>query len=272
MVPTSGASAASLVDAVATDTGRRLESAAAAAAADGHIVVVVPMTMGRDPALIAEAAKVLSWLRRKHADALVLAPPFGVTDHLTAHLRTAARSVHDADPDAALVIAAPASNPFDDAELHRVAHLVRVNGAGLEVLAVPGASAEQLSETARRLALLGFDRSVVVPAGFAEDPLRVVAGDPPEGMTSFGPLLGDGAVARIVAHRAADARHALSHGDDGIDVGLAADHGHGYAHSHGDDDGHHDHDHPHHDHGQHGHGHAHHDHAHHDDEHASLSA
>ena len=40
------------------------------------------------------------------------------------------------------------------------------------------------------------------------------------------------AVLQVIADRARAAQHDLSHGRDGIELGLEADHGHGYAHSH----------------------------------------
>lgn len=218
---------------VALGRGRGLHDAVTAALAAGPPVVVVPMTMGRDPTMVAEAAKTLRWLARKQPGAIALSAPFGVADHLTARLRSVAREVAAGCPGCALVIAARSSNPFDDAELHRIAHLVRVHGAGLEVaVATLGPDSSGLDEAIARVRRLGFDHSVVVPAGF-QDSFEIARVLPvPLGVTEHAPLMSDAVVRRIVADRVGAALHALGHGEDGIAAGLAADHGHGYAHSH----------------------------------------
>jgi sirohydrochlorin cobaltochelatase len=219
-------------DAVAVGTGRRLHEAVEAALEVGKTVVVVPMTLGRDPTLVATVAKTLQWLARTRRGAVALAAPFGVRDHLTAYLRAAARTVASRDPGGALVIVARSSNPFDDADLHRVAHLVRVYGSGLEVAPAIVDSDAEPAGTFTRLSRLGFTRSVVAPAGFATElPTRWLQSDDLE-VTPYGPLLSDTAVGRIVADRASAAAYSLTEGCDGIDIGLSADHGHGYAHSH----------------------------------------
>lgn len=218
---------------VALGRGRGLHDAVTASRAAGRPVVVVPMTMGRDPTMVAEAAKTLHWLARKQHAAIALAAPFGIADHLTARLRSVAREVAAQCPDAALLIAARSSNPFDDAELHRIAHLVRVHGAGLEVaVATFDHGSAALDDAITRLRRLGFDRITVVPAGFdgSFEIARVLAD--PAGVSEHAPLTSDTVVHRIVADRVDAALHALRHGDDGIDTGLSADHGHGYAHSH----------------------------------------
>jgi hypothetical protein len=249
-----------LPGAVALPPGRRLHDAVTRARAAGDTVVVVPMTYGRDPTMVADTARTLRWIadREGGPPAVALAAPFGVPDHLTARLRAVADRVRTDDPGAALVVAARAGGPFDDAELHRVAHLVRVHGADVEVavatLGGDAADGADLALALDRLRRLGFARSVVVPAGFAPG-LDVDAGRAGlAGMTQAGPLMGDAAVARIVTERVEAARHDLGHGRDGIAAGLAADHDHGYAHSHAapGHDHHggpaHDHPHDHHDH------------------------
>lgn len=229
-----------LPQATVTPPGRRLHDIATAGVLAGDTVIVVPMTLGRDPTMVADAAKTLRWLARTHGGSLALTAPFGVADHLTARLRAAANAVHARDPGAALVVAARASNPFDDAELHRIAHLVRVHGAGIEVIVATLPTDDAIVATLDRLRLLGVERSVVVPAGFAHG-LALTDGLPGlDGMTEHGPLVPDSVVARIVADRVGAARHDLHHGRSGIEAGLTADHGHGYAHSHHhhDDAGH----------------------------------
>ncbi|HEV7763299.1 MAG TPA: hypothetical protein VGO78_30020, partial [Acidimicrobiales bacterium] len=106
--------------AVALPPGRRLHDAVTAALVAGDTVVVVPMTFGRDPTMVADTAKTLRWIASRHDGSVALAAPFGVADHLTARLRAAAGAVRARDPRAALVVAARSSNPFDDAELHRI--------------------------------------------------------------------------------------------------------------------------------------------------------
>ena len=230
--------------------GRRLQHAVEAALAGGGCAVVVPMTFGRDPVMIADTAKTLQWLAPRHPGRVALAAPFGTADHLVALLRGAARRVGE---DTGLIIAAPSSNPFDDAELHRLAHLVRVHGAGIEVeVALLRADAATDVHVAHdRLRRLGVARSLVVPAGFGAGPVATVAA-----MSAHGALLSDAAIDRIVAERARTAEHLLAdHGVDGIRAGLGADHEHGYAHTH-DHLQTHDHDHDPHD------GHGHHEHQH----------
>jgi sirohydrochlorin cobaltochelatase len=242
-----------LPHAVAVPPGRRLHDAVTAALLSTETVVVVPMTFGRDPTMVADTARTLRWIASRHdgPPAVALAAPFGVVDHLTARLRAVAGGVRSADPGAALVVAARSGGPFDDAELHRIAHLVRVHGAGVEVAVATLDHDADVAATLDRLRRLGFERSVVVPAGFAPG-LGVDGGLPAfAGMSQAGPLMGDAAVARIVDERVDAALHDLGHGRDGIAAGLTADHGHGYAHSHSHDD--HSHEDPdHHDHHDHG--------------------
>ncbi|MCQ1949792.1 hypothetical protein NNX28_07590 [Arthrobacter sp. zg-Y859] len=240
---------ASVPGALITPAGRPLHNVLTrlrgdrADGADLAPVVVLPMTFGRNPTLVADTAKTLRWLEAgavPHGAArapLALADEFGTRDHLTAWLRTAAVEVRRLAPEAAVLIVADAANPFDDAELYRIAHLVRTHGAGnlVEVAAVTDADA--LLEAVRRLGLLGSTETVVVPAGFRR--VATVHGEAvPFGEGGFaearfyGALLSEQAVLRVIGERVRDALHNLSHGSTGIDAGLQADHGHGYAHSH----------------------------------------
>ncbi|KAD3633228.1 hypothetical protein GD627_10425 [Arthrobacter yangruifuii] len=206
-------------------------------------VVVLPMTFGRNPTLVADAAKTLRWLsagatsREAAAPPLALADPFGTGDHLTAWLRAAAATVHRRAPRAAVLITADAANPFDDAELYRIAHLVRTHGAGNPVETATVEDTGGLLAALRRLRLLGSTETVLVPAGFRRT--ASVHGEAvPFGEDGFagagfyGPLLGEQAVLRVIGERVRDALHNLGHGRTGIEAGLTADHGHGYAHSH----------------------------------------
>ena len=189
-------------------------------------VVVVPMTLGRDPRLVADTARTVRWIARdRPAGAVVLAEPFGTPDHLVSWLRAACRT-HPSDT--AILIAAPAADPFDDAELHRIAALVRVFGTHplVEVaLLTPGDHALQAGiERCRRL---GADRVTVVPASFGT----------PAG--AAGPLLAPVAVASVVSARVAAAcRRLVESGEDGVSAALEADHHHGFAHAHDHDDNH----------------------------------
>ena len=212
-------------------------------------VVVLPMTFGRNPTLVADTAKTLRWLAAESpgsgpdAAPLALADPFGTGDHLTAWLRTAATAIRRRTPQAGVLVTADAANPFDDAELYRITHLVRTHGAGNAVEAATVETADALLAAVHRMRLLGSTQTVVVPAGFRRVPyMRGEAVPFGEGgftgASFYGPLLSEQAVLRVIRERVRDALHALGHGRTGIDSGLAADHGHGYAHSHAFDSGH----------------------------------
>lgn len=218
--------------AVAAQPGRRFHNTVSFALQQRDTVVVVPMTFGRNPTMVADTAKTLKWLGAKHPGRLALAAPFGSIDHLTAWLRTAANEARQSDPDAALVVVADRSNPFDEAELHRIAYLAATHGAADEVVPVIVDDEASLAAAARRLALLGTESLVIVPAGFAAESTVPLGQGDLAGARFAGPLMSDAAVARVIRIRVDAALEALAAGVDGIDDGLAADHGHGYAHSH----------------------------------------
>lgn len=232
-------------------------------------IVVVPMSLGRDPTFVADTAKTLKWLASGHPGRLALADAFGTLDHLTAWLRTAALEVRSTAPDAVVVIAADSANPFDDAELFRIAHLVRIHGAGNAVEVGIDDERGGMDAAFERVRRLGFTEAVVVPAGFQREPRSTMPSPKGVSVRFSGPLMSESAVLRVIRQRTTDALHNLRHGDSGIEAGLMADHGHGYAHSHafdGTSTGHDQHGHDQHSHG-HGHGHSHghdHDHHHHD--------
>lgn len=201
----------------------------------GPPVCVVPMTLGRDPRLTADAARALRWLARTAGPGrLALAAPFGTADHLVGWLRAAAAREHppgpDSKPQTALLVTAPAADPFADAELFRIARLVRQYGRRHRVeVAFTGAGADPDPEGGvDRCRRLGADRVLLLPAGFGPPVPR-----PVPGAESARPLLGPQAAARVLAARVDAALHRLGHGDDGIAAGLDAEHGHGLAHSHG---------------------------------------
>lgn len=232
-----------------TGAGRDLERALAPAlrtAAPGQPVVVVPMTLGRDPRLVSDTARTVRWASHEtDPGTIALAPPFGTADHLISHLRTACRRL--GDDGASILITAAAADPFDDAELYRVAALVWTHGphAIVEVgLRRPGSG---LAVGLERCQRLGASRIAVVPADFAV----------PDG--ADGPLLSVPAIVSIVAARVDTALHRLAqHGDDGVAAAHDADHHHGFAHSHGHSRGDaHDHAPSHSDNHDHPHSHAH---------------
>jgi hypothetical protein len=222
--------------AVAAQPGRQFHNTVSDALTRGETVVVVPMTFGRNPTMVADTAKTLKWLSAKHPGKVALTAPFGSIDHLTAWLRTAANEARAVDPDAALVVVAPRSNPFDEAELHRVAYLVGTHGALADV--VPAILDDDAAVTTAidRLKRLGIEHTVVVPAGFAASSSAAFGSGALADARFAGPLLSDSAIAGVIRTRVRAALDALADGHDGIGDGLEADHGHGYAHSHAFED------------------------------------
>lgn len=211
--------------------GRALtEAIAAVRATSSAPLCVVPMTLGRDPGLVADAARALSWARREsNSTPVALARPLGATDHLVGWLR--GRAVAAASD--ALLVTAPTGSPFEDAELFRIARLVRQFGpSGLVEVALLGGDPD-LDAGIDRCRRLGAREITVLPAWLGSAPPP-----PGEGVVDGGPLLGDAALRGVVAARVSDALHLLDHGHDGIDDGLDADHGQGFAHSHGPGEGH----------------------------------
>ncbi|MEU4501733.1 cobalamin biosynthesis protein CbiX [Streptomyces sp. NPDC024089] len=225
--------------------GRELFRTVAALSRRGERSCVVPMTLGRDPELVADTARTLRALPAAERAGTVLAEPFGTSQHLVAWLRTAAARAPET---AALLVTAPAGDPFDDAELYRVASLVRRYGNhGLVEVAFAGGDPDP-AEGVRRCGLLGARHVVLLPAAFAEPPVPDAPGIRVE---RAGPPVAPAALARVLAERVADARRQWGErGDDGIAAGLTAADRHGHSHTHppgeGHDHGHgHQHTHPH---------------------------
>jgi hypothetical protein len=222
--------------------GRQLHRAVAAALRDeAERVCVVPMTVGRDVALIADTARTLRALPPDQRARVVLSEPFGTTGHLIGWLRAAASRV---PVDAAALIVAPTGDAYDDAELFRVARLVWQYGRRRVVeVALIGGKPDPNEGVARCVAL-GATRVVTLSASF-------VAPDPPDAV----PLLSVSAIAGVLRSRVhAAVERARSFADDGLAAALtAADH-HGTAHSHADG---HSHDHPQPRQDRHSHGHPH---------------
>lgn len=238
--------------------GRQFHNRVSEALDGGETVVVVPMTFGRNPTMVADTAKTLKWLGAKHPGRVALAASFGTIDHLTAWLRTAANAARADDPETGLVVVAARSNPFDEAELHRVAYLVATHGAADEVFPAIVDDETGVGPVIDRLRRLGIERVTVIPAGFAAESAEPLGG----GVRFAGPLMSDAAITRVVRTRVAAAMEDLAAGHDGIAAGLEADHGHGYAHSHAFDESQGGHTHSHggyahtHSHGGHAHTHA----------------
>lgn len=227
--------------------GRPLAEAVRSALAAGDApVCVVPMTLGRDPRLVADTARALRWLAAGEGRGrLALTAPFGAAEHLIGWLRAAAATAGDGD---AVLVTAPAAGPFEDAELFRIARLVRQYGRHHRVeVAFTGGDPDP-AEGVERCRLLGAERVTAVPASFGPAlPAALLDGPADRGPTAHvrdgGPLLRPSAIAGVVAARTAAALHLLGHGEDGILAGLDAEHGHGYAHSHGPGDQSHGHTH-----------------------------
>ncbi|MGW9712067.1 sirohydrochlorin chelatase [Streptomyces albidoflavus] len=226
--------------------GRELVREVRSARADGERVCVVPMTLGRDPSLVADAARTLLALDASERAGTVLAEPFATTAHLVGWLRTLATRVPD---DRALLVTAPSGDPFSDADLFRTARLVRQYGRHRTVEVALLGGDPGLAEGVRRCRALGAPRVVVLPAAWAvPEPTGVPHAE------YGGPLLSGSAAAGVLASRVREAQDRYERsGDDGVKRALAADHDHGHTHSHGPDGHDHDHDHGH----DHGHGHSH---------------
>ncbi|MFE2460506.1 sirohydrochlorin chelatase [Streptomyces sp. NPDC059402] len=230
--------------------GRELFRRVRASRTRGEDVCVVPMTLGRDPELVADAARTLLGLTSRERAGTVLAEPFGTAEHLVGWLRAAAARVPE---DRALLVSAPSGDPFADAELFRIARLVRQYGRHRTVeVALTGGDPDP-AEGVRRCRALGAKRVVLLPAAWAAPPVP-----DPGHCEPGGPLLTASATAGVLDARVGDAWHRRDrHGDDGLSRGLTAAHGHGHSHSHGpgDDHEHGPKDHGHGSHGPDGHGH-----------------
>ncbi|WP_405406647.1 sirohydrochlorin chelatase [Streptomyces sp. NBC_01104] len=227
--------------------GRELFRSVTAHGRRGEETVVVPMTLGRDPELVADTARTLRAVPAAERGTTVLAEPFGTAQHLTGWLRAAAGRVPES---CALLLTAPSGDPFEDAELYRIAALVRRYGRrGLVEVAFTGGDPDP-AEGVRRCRLLGAERVTLLPAAFALPQVPEEGALPVE---PAGPLVPASALRRVLAERVADAwRRWHEHGDDGIATGLTAAENHGHSHTHPPGEGH-DHAHPH----EHGTGHPH---------------
>lgn len=190
------------------------------------------MTLGRDPRLVAESAKALRWAGAAsgHPHRVVLTAAFATADHLIGWLRGAALRFEHADEVRGLLIAAPTGGPFDDAELFRIARLVRQYGRHQLVEVALVGSDPDVMLGIERLARLGADRVGLLSAGFGR--ICWESDDNAAPVDDAGPLLGAAMIAQVVQARVSAALDGLARGQDGVVAGLHAEHGHGYAHSH----------------------------------------
>jgi sirohydrochlorin cobaltochelatase len=212
--------------------GRVLSEAVSTALERAHRpVCVVPMTLGRDPRLVAESARALRWAAAEsgHPHRVALTAPFGTSEHLTAWLRSAALRFERA-PGAVrgLLISAPTSGPFDDAELFRIARLVRQYGRHQLIEVAFAGGDPDITEGIERLFRLGAERVGLISAGFGPVSFET----PSAPVDDAGPLLGSAMISRVVQERVVAALDGLARGEDGISASLHAEDGHGYAHSH----------------------------------------
>ncbi|WP_295628673.1 hypothetical protein [uncultured Corynebacterium sp.] len=257
-------------DAVMADSAAGAADAVKNSAADcpARPHVVVPLTTGRHPTTIADAARALRWVRdRAGARVCLSAAPGDATRTVSALRANIGRHVPEGAW--ALVVSTPL-DAFADAELFRLARLAATHkSAPVEV-------AFDDRDGAFPTIAQGIDRCRALDAGTADAEVRVLRADltlaPADGEI---PLWSRPVLSTLLGLVADAAMDALRAGDDGIDPALDADHGYGYAHSHGDEEHEHGHSHAHsHSHAHahshtHGHGHAHshghshvHDHAH----------
>jgi hypothetical protein len=189
-------------------------------------VCVVPMTLGRDPRLVAASARTLMVpAGGAAAGRVMLAEPFGSSILLTGWIRVAVnRAAADLDTaDLAVLLTANAANPFDDAELFRIARLVKVQDDLPWVEVAFHGGDPDLAEGVERCGRLGAGRVAAIPADFGTTPAALMSG-----VIDGGPLLSPSTISGMLATRVTTAIHKLSRGDDGIAAGLDADHEHGH--------------------------------------------
>ena len=191
-----------------------------AALRDRGRTAVVPMTLGRDAELSAVAAQTLRWAARDRAPGdLLLTGPLGTTVHLVGWIRSAVtRALRDGPPGQAVLLVAPAAGPEPDAELFKVARLVRQYTSLRWVEVALTGGDPDVDEGVERCLRLGAEGVVLVPASFVPVPERTDA-------ETAGPLLGPASLATLIRERVAEAEHRwTAHGDDG----LTLDHHHGH--------------------------------------------
>lgn len=206
----------------------KVAEAEVVAAGEGGVVVVVPLSFGRAPALVAESSRTLRDVRARLAPGSVaLAAPLGNAALLITRLRAAIRRHSGAE---SVLVVSPSIDPFADAELFRLARLTRQYGhpALVEVAFDRGAGPDpDLATGLERIRSLGGGRPALVSATLAPAP---ITGLDLQGEGEY--LMGAAVLRSVIDTRVRDAVHHLDHGDDGIDAALDAEDGYGYAHSH----------------------------------------
>ncbi|MFE5300708.1 hypothetical protein [Streptomyces sp. NPDC056632] len=181
-------------------------------------VCVVPMTLGRDPGLVAGAANLVrrTALSRPAGRRLVFTRPLGLEGQLDGWLLEALSrgpSLGRAADNAVLVTAAPAGPVADGALRSAARRLARHTTAHVTAALERGSVVEAETERLRRL---GARRIVVISAGLAV-PRVSWAPD----VFDMGPLLGPSSIRSLVGARCAAALHDLAmHEDDGVTAVL----------------------------------------------------
>ncbi|WP_063837407.1 hypothetical protein, partial [Streptomyces sp. NRRL WC-3549] len=181
--------------------GRELIRALAGLRRSGQDACVVPMTLGRDPELVADTARTLRALPAAQTSGTLLAEPFGTGRHLVAWLRAVANRTPQGP---ALLVTAPTGGLFDDAELYRIARLVHGYGSHRSVEVAFTGGDPDVAEGVRRCGLLGDSRVTLLSAAFH---LPEVPRVPGVTVTSAGPTVSRPALARILAERALSLIH-----------------------------------------------------------------
>ncbi|MEU3838133.1 sirohydrochlorin chelatase [Streptomyces microflavus] len=225
-------------DTTVVTSGRELYRALAARPLQED-VAVVPMTLGRDPELVADAARTVRSLPPGPRRSVAVTEPFGSSGHLVGWLRAKALEV---SAEVALLLTAPSGDPYQDAELFRVAHLVRRNGRHRLVETSLVGGDPNLAEAVRRCRLLGAGQVVLLTATFLPPPVPSA----PAGVSVLdaGPLLSPAALGAVLSARAAKAVQRLrDSGENGLAAALTAAEEHGLSHSHGPGGNHHHHHH-----------------------------
>lgn len=194
----------------------------ASAVRDHDRAVVVPMTLGRDPDLIATAAQTLTWAAHDRTPGdLLLTQPLGSVEHLVGWIKAVIGTVLRAGtPPQAVLLVAPAARPEEDAELFKVARLVwqDLPVPWVEVALTGGRP--DVPDGLDRCRLLGATDVLIVPASFHPAPVL-------DGARTAGPLLGQAALRALITDRVATAeRRWRLDGDDGLTGHVAAHHHH----------------------------------------------
>lgn len=192
----------------------------------GLPVTVVPLTTGRHPQTVADCARALRWARDHDGRDVRLAAPLADATATVAALRA---NIRKRVPEGAgAIIAAPAIDPFADAELVRIVRLAWQYG-GVPVEPAFGGTWPDTDAATARLRLAGAGAAVTIRGDLA------LGGSDARGPRPDGswPLWSWTAVRELVTARVRAADHlATGHGEDGVDASLGADHGHGHAHGH----------------------------------------